>query len=90
LQAQVETRIASREARDERPGDGGQALVRQSKLWNGSGWSESGMYRRDLLEPGDVVVGPAVLEQTDTTTLILPGYAGRIDRYDNILIEPKQ
>ena len=90
LQAQVETRIPSREAREERPGDGGQALVRQSKLWNGTGWSESGMYRRDLLEPGDVVVGPAVLEQTDTTTLILPGYAGRIDRYDNILIEAKQ
>ena len=87
LQAQVDARIGAPVAQAERPGDGSQALLRESRVWGGSDWITSRVYDRDLLVAGDVITGPAVIEQTDTTTLVLPGYHGRVDAYSNILIE---
>ncbi len=34
-----------------------------------------------------MIQGPAIVEQADTTTVIEPGMTGRIDAYDNILVE---
>jgi N-methylhydantoinase A len=31
--------------------------------------------------------GPAIVEQMDSTTLILPGQVGRVDEYLNLIIE---
>ncbi|MFN0161762.1 MAG: hypothetical protein ACKVQQ_11070, partial [Burkholderiales bacterium] len=36
------------------------------------------VYDRDGLAPGDAVSGPAIIEQSDTTTLIEPGWTGRV------------
>lgn len=45
------------------------------------------IYDRDLLTPGNVVEGPAVIEQYDTTSFILPGETARMDQYRLILTE---
>jgi N-methylhydantoinase A len=42
---------------------------------------------REKLGPGHVIEGPAVIEQMDATTLILPGQRARIDTTLNIVIE---
>jgi len=47
------------------------------------------LYDRQKLKAGNVVKGPAVILQMDTTTLILPGYIGRVDDFGNILITPE-
>ncbi len=41
------------------------------------------------LRAGHRVPGPAIVTQMDTTTLILPGHAGEVDAYGNILIRPE-
>jgi N-methylhydantoinase A len=46
------------------------------------------IYDRRLLKAGHRVPGPAIVCQMDTTTLILPGHTGEIDRIGNILIRP--
>jgi N-methylhydantoinase A len=46
------------------------------------------VYDRYALKPGDRLPGPAVITQTDSTTLILPGHHGDVDAYENILIWP--
>ncbi len=46
------------------------------------------LYDRRQLRAGNVVKGPAVVLQMDTTTLILPGHIGRVDDFGNILITP--
>lgn len=46
------------------------------------------LYDRRKLKSGNVVKGPAVVLQMDTTTLILPGHVGRVDDFGNILITP--
>ncbi|QOJ31534.1 MAG: hydantoinase/oxoprolinase family protein [Gammaproteobacteria bacterium] len=47
------------------------------------------LYDRSRLKAGNVVKGPAVILQMDTTTLILPGHIGRVDDFSNILITPE-
>ena len=44
-------------------------------------------YDRARLKSGNVIRGPAIVEQPDTTTLVLPGLTAEIDRYANILIK---
>jgi N-methylhydantoinase A len=41
---------------------------------------------REALGPGDRVEGPAIVEQMDTTVLVLPGQAGVTDRAGNLVI----
>jgi N-methylhydantoinase A len=47
------------------------------------------LYDRRKLKSGNVIKGPAVVLQMDTTTLILPGHVGRVDDFGNILITPE-
>jgi N-methylhydantoinase A len=46
------------------------------------------VYDRYLLPAGTVVEGPAIIEELDSTTVIHPGYKGRVDRFGNVLLEP--
>ncbi|MCM3028264.1 hydantoinase/oxoprolinase family protein [Bacillus safensis] len=47
---------------------------------------EASVYNRDTLSVGSIVNGPAVIEQDDTTTLILPNWSGSIDQSGNLVI----
>ena len=45
-------------------------------------------YRRSGLRPGHRIEGPAIVEQSDTTTAIPPGWRARVDRYSNLRLTP--
>ena len=45
------------------------------------------IYARDLLRSGNRVEGPAIVEQMDSTTFVLPGQSATVDPYLNLLIE---
>lgn len=47
---------------------------------------EASVYNRDTLSVGSIVNGPAIIEQDDTTTLILPNWTGSIDLSGNLVI----
>lgn len=47
---------------------------------------ECAIFDRPRLLPGNVVAGPAILEQLDTTTVIPPGMLGTVDGYRNLII----
>ena len=47
----------------------------------------SPVYRRDLLRPGAVIEGPAVIEQYDTTTFLVPGETARVDERMLVITE---
>ena len=63
------------------------AITRREQVFFDGGWVETPIYDRAKLGPGNVIAGPAVIVQDDTTTVIEPGYAGAVDRFGNILIE---
>ncbi|OLP65665.1 Acetophenone carboxylase gamma subunit [Bacillus pumilus] len=47
---------------------------------------EAAIYNRSNLSAGSIVNGPAIVEQDDTTTLILPNWSGEIDLSGNLVI----
>ncbi|MBI4523662.1 MAG: hydantoinase/oxoprolinase family protein [Deltaproteobacteria bacterium] len=48
------------------------------------------IYARELLEPEHRIVGPAVIEQMDTTTVIHPEQEATVDGYRNLMVREKQ
>lgn len=64
------------------------ALVEKHNVYHRGRWLAAAIYDRDLLRSGNHILGPAVITQKDSTTLILPGYTGVVDSYRNILIFP--
>ncbi len=46
------------------------------------------LYDRGKLKGGNVVPGPAIVQEMDSTTLILPDHTGTVDDFGNILINP--
>ena len=49
---------------------------------------EATLYDRSKLRSGNVIKGPAIVLEMDSTTLILPGHVGTVDDWGNILITP--
>jgi N-methylhydantoinase A len=45
------------------------------------------LYQRERLEPGNIVVGPAVIFQLDTTTVVPPGWAATVDGRQNLIVD---
>ncbi len=50
-------------------------------------WLDTPIFERAALRPGHTFRGPAILEQADTTTVIEPGMAARVDGFGNVLVE---
>ena len=53
-------------------------------------WRDTAIYDRLTLPVGTVITGPAILTQPDTTVLIEPNLQGRVDRFGNTIIEPRE
>ena len=51
------------------------------------GFAPTPVYRREMLMPGNIVPGPAIIEAIDTTVLLHPGQSARVDGWSNLLLE---
>ena len=49
-------------------------------------WVDAPIYDRARLGAGDVIEGPAVLEEFSSTVPLHPGFTARVDRFGNLLI----
>lgn len=45
-------------------------------------------YDRSRLAPGNALEGPAILDQMDATTVVLPKRVAQVDKYRNVIITP--
>ena len=62
------------------------ALVGTRQIFFDGEFHETPIYDRDGLAPGVTFDGPAIVEQLDSTIVVLPGMAARVDDYENVLI----
>ena len=60
------------------------------EVWFTGGWVAASTRAREDLAPGDVVEGPAVIEQVDSTTLVEPGARAEVDEFGNLLLPVAQ
>lgn len=59
-------------------------------IWVDDAETEAVVYDRSRLLAGNRIAGPAIVTEMDSTTLVLPGHVGEIDRFGNIIINPIQ
>lgn len=69
--------------------DASGAVIAHRDVWlpEADGAVACPIYERDRLRSGNRIVGPAIVEQMDATTVVLPGMVGRIDSYLNLILE---
>jgi N-methylhydantoinase A len=53
-------------------------------LYAGGRWHAAAIYAREVLPLGAEIIGPAVVEQIDATTVIEPGTIARVDDLGNL------
>jgi len=69
-------------------GDISGALIHQSQFFYEGDRHDAGIYDRGRLGAEDVVAGPAIVSEMDSTTVVLPGYSATVDTVGNLLIQP--
>ncbi|WGF88031.1 hydantoinase/oxoprolinase family protein [Marinivivus vitaminiproducens] len=65
------------------------AVVGERPVWlpEAGGFVPCRVYDRDLLQAGHCIHGPAIVEQMDTTTVVLPGQRALVEPYLNLILE---
>ena len=65
------------------------AFLEMRSIWADGIWQEAPVYDRLALGVGQKCMGPALLEQADTTIFVDPGLIGEVDEFGNLIILPE-
>jgi len=64
------------------------APASRRKVWfSADAAQDTPVYDRAMLLPDDIIAGPAVIEQLDSTTLLFPGDRATVDPHLNLMVE---
>jgi N-methylhydantoinase A/oxoprolinase/acetone carboxylase beta subunit len=66
------------------------ALARTTRIWVDGSHADTAVYDRTALRAGNVVTGPAIITEMDSTTLVLPGHAATVHPSGSLLIRPTE
>ena len=89
LQAVVKTRREKRSPVKLRAGDGKQAILKAQRVFERGRWCAAHLYKRELLRPGDRIVGPAVIAEYSATTFVASGWSALVDGHANLVLSAK-
>lgn len=62
------------------------ALLRRKPVWFEAGQSNTALYDRTKLEPGDEFRGPAIVVEYSSTTVVPPDFRCRVDHDRNLIL----
>ena len=68
--------------------DPSEAVVASAQVYMDKRQQDANIYDRSKLKSGNRIVGPAIVTEMDSTTLILSGHAGEVDKLGTIVIRP--
>ncbi|WP_426308092.1 hydantoinase B/oxoprolinase family protein [Acidovorax facilis] len=57
------------------------------KMYSGSEWHDAALVVREDLHPGDVIPGPAIIAEKNTTTVVEPGWSARLTDLDHLVLD---
>ncbi len=63
-----------------------EASIGSRKVYHAGAWHDAQVYARLELPTAFELSGPAILEQSDTTTWLEPGFAARVDDLGNLIV----
>ena len=67
--------------------DQAKKATRQVYFEEFNGYQDCPTFERKLLKAGNIITGPAIVEQMDTTIVIPTRQKAKVDNYGNIIIE---
>jgi N-methylhydantoinase A len=69
--------------------DASHAIIGSREVWfpEAGGFVACPIYDRDKLKSGNRFAGPAIVEQMDSTTVLLPGMTATVEPYLNLILE---
>lgn len=68
--------------------DASAAVSQTSEIWVDGASVEANIYDRTLLKAGNIIAGPAIITEMDSTTLVLPGHDATVHPSGSLLIRP--
>ncbi len=71
-------------------GDAARARTGERSLWDAAvgAFAPAGVFDRTRLRAGDRIVGPAIVEQFDSTTVVPEGQSAELDAFGTLVIDP--
>jgi 5-oxoprolinase (ATP-hydrolysing) len=61
--------------------------IRTSRIYSGGAMRDARVYAREDLRPGDLIAGPAVIREPNSTTVIEPGWRASLTSRDHVILE---
>lgn len=92
LRALATGRVSAPEPTASEPGpvDPSAARSGTQDVWSSGERVEAPTYARSELRTGMAITGPAIVEQYDATTVVLPGHIARVDPHANLIIDRQE
>lgn len=59
------------------------------RLYCGGQWRPAPLHRRDSIDPGEVITGPAIIAEDNATTVVDDGWQARLDADGNLVLRRK-
>jgi 5-oxoprolinase (ATP-hydrolysing) len=56
------------------------------RMYSGGSWHEAGLHRREDMRPGDVLDGPAIIAETNATTVVEPGWRAEVTPLHHLVL----
>jgi N-methylhydantoinase A len=68
--------------------DSSGAVTSTTQIFVDGSWANANVYDRQALKAGNVISGPAIITEMDSTTLVLPDHAATVHSSGSLLIRP--
>ena len=69
----------------------GRAPVAETlEMYSGGRWHDAPLVRRDQAQPGQLIEGPALIAETNTTIVVEPGWQASVTAHDHLLLQRVQ
>lgn len=65
-------------------------MLQPARIWVDRREVDALLYDRARLRAGNVIPGPAIVTEMDSTTLILPGHTATVHPGGSLLIQPQE
>ena len=59
----------------------------ETRFFSDGAWHEAGIYRRDAIQPGMKIAGPALIMEPHATIVVEPGWQGELTVKDHIVLK---
>ena len=66
------------------------AKIQDSQFYYEGKWHDAALFERNKIGVNSTIPGPSIIQEMDSTTVILPGHSATVDKIGNLLINPNK